>query len=165
MQSLFNAIYWVAAFTVIFILYYSAKNWLRKRKLSDKRARQARRKLQLLKKANVCYVSELVGKMVRGQILWLEISVKASPDKTVLLEKSPGKNILRISLKPVRWNDEQKSTLISKGVIKIEDKSDASMLEIRMDGDHLFYCVDYIFREIYELKNDDRFEYNFCLAE
>ncbi len=165
MQSLFNAIFWLAAFTVILILYFIGQNRLRARKISDKQKRQAQQRLRLFKKANARYLSVLVNKMMQGQVLWLEISAKAGPDKLVLIEKSPGKDILRISLKPVRWNDELKSRLLLKGVTKIEDMSDASVLEFQPEADNIFCCVDFIFQNIYGLKNDTRFEYNFSEAK
>ncbi len=131
MKHLFEAIWLIAAFVSIVVIYYLIKNWLRGRqrkkeqeyfKFRQKQDEIEYRRRQLLTSFN---------RLCEEEIRWFEIGLNDYPQVRLQISKGPDKQLVVIETALFKMNEQERKKLLEKGALSIRTLSDSCQIEFR----------------------------------
>jgi len=149
----FQAIFYVAAFTLLFVVFYLIRLWIQKKKAAALNAQIKKNGWVEARKFNQTYLASLAEKIKSKEIYWFEVCPSNNRMQRLLVSKSPEKDLLVISFNYPGFNIDQKKALFQCGAIAAAKKSDGVFIELPFDNKSLADCIYFIFEKVMKQEN------------
>jgi len=134
MKHLFEALWLIAAFVSLSVVYYLIKGWLhRRRKIQKRQQERLQREIENRKWQRAQLLSYF-DRLCREEIQWFEIRPHDQPHVSIQISKGPGKQNLLIETPVWDITEPQRKKLFRMGALSFRVVSDACQMEFKAES-------------------------------
>ncbi len=134
MKHLFEALWLIAGFVIMALVYYGIKSRVKSRR--RKRLEEKRRYQQEVAKTKWrrAQISAAYQRLCRDEISWFEVRQSGQPQGRIQISRAPGKPVVLIEVPPFKLSEQDRKSLAELGAFSFRALPDAFQMEFKADA-------------------------------